>query len=81
MDVLFNILFYYKVKKMKIVSLYVPEEWIKLMDDLVKEGHYANRSEFIRMGIIGEFRELKVMFPKRERIKPLLERIGKVLGK
>ncbi len=36
---------------MKEISLYVPEPYLKAIDDLVKMGFYPNRAEAIRMAI------------------------------
>ncbi len=36
---------------MKIVSLYLPEGYIKQLDQLVEEKFYPNRNEAIRMAV------------------------------
>jgi len=36
---------------MKLITLYVPEAHLKLLNELVKAGKYPNRSEAIRFAI------------------------------
>lgn len=36
---------------MKLVTLYLPERYIKTLDQLVTEGFYPNRAEAIRFAI------------------------------
>ena len=36
---------------MKLITLYLPETYIKLLDELVDEKFYPNRAEAIRMSI------------------------------
>ena len=36
---------------MKLITLYVPEAHLKLLDNLVKVGKYPNRAEAIRFAI------------------------------
>jgi Arc/MetJ-type ribon-helix-helix transcriptional regulator len=38
---------------MKLITLYLPETYIKLLDELVSEHFYPNRAETIRMFIRG----------------------------
>ena len=38
---------------MKLISLYLPETYIGLLDELVTEGFYPNRAEAIRTSIRG----------------------------
>lgn len=40
-----------KRKPMKIVTLYLPELYIKQLDELVKKNMYANRAEAMRTAI------------------------------
>lgn len=37
--------------KMKLITLYLPETYIKLLDQLVNEKFYPNRAEVIRVAI------------------------------
>lgn len=43
---------------MRLITLYVPEPYLKALDQLIKKGHYPNRAEairtFIRDGLIDE---------------------------
>ncbi|NWF86848.1 ribbon-helix-helix protein, CopG family [Candidatus Bathyarchaeota archaeon] len=36
---------------MKLITLYLPEPYIKLLDQLVNERYYPNRAEAIRVAI------------------------------
>ena len=40
-----------KRKKMKLITLYLPESYIKNLDQLVDERFYPNRAEAIRVAI------------------------------
>ena len=64
---------------MKLISTHVPDEWIKIMDGLVKLGYYASRAEYVRTALLHEFRATRVEFPKKKKVEPLLERIDKIL--
>jgi len=37
--------------KMKSITIWVPERWLKALDDLVKAGYYSSRGEAIRTAI------------------------------
>jgi antitoxin ParD1/3/4 len=37
--------------KIKLITLYLPETYIRLLDELVAERFYPNRAEAIRMGV------------------------------
>lgn len=36
---------------MKLITLYMPEPYIKALDQLVGEGYYPNRAEAIRVAV------------------------------
>ncbi|MGC9051876.1 ribbon-helix-helix domain-containing protein [Pyrobaculum sp.] len=36
---------------MTIISVHIPSEWLRAMDELVRSGRYANRSEIVRTAI------------------------------
>jgi Arc/MetJ-type ribon-helix-helix transcriptional regulator len=38
-------------EKMAIISFHLPSEWLRAMDELIREGRYPNRSEIIRTAI------------------------------
>jgi hypothetical protein len=47
---------YYRVRprlreKMPIISLHLPPSWLRAIDELVRSGRYANRSEVVRVAI------------------------------
>lgn len=36
---------------MKMISIFLPELYLEAIEDLIREGHFPNRSEAIRMAI------------------------------
>ena len=42
-----------RLTKFRLITLYLPETYIDLLDELVVEGFYPNRAEAIRMSIRG----------------------------
>ncbi len=58
---------------MKLITLYLPEPYLKLLDELVDERFYPNRAEAIRVGIRGLLSEHNKFRPKTD-YKPLSEK-------
>jgi Arc/MetJ-type ribon-helix-helix transcriptional regulator len=54
--------------RLKMVTLKLPEEMVKAIDELIRAGRYATRSEFIRAAI-------------REKLEEELRRIGSESGR
>lgn len=59
----------YRTKGNKLITLYLPETWVKILDELVKKGIYKSRAEAIRTAIKDSINlELKPITEKIERI-------------
>lgn len=65
---------------MKVMTFHVPEEWVQMIDKLVNANLVPSKAEFIRCGMIKEFRAMKVLFPAKKDLLPLLEGIEDILG-
>ena len=53
------------VKKIKLVTCHIPEQYIKGMEELVNANYYPNRSEVIRVAVRDLLKtELKVLINK-----------------
>jgi antitoxin ParD1/3/4 len=74
---------------MKLITLYLPETYIRLLDELVAERFYPNRAEAIRMsvrGLLSEHDKFKIIVepqprkatdykPPSERAQTAIERL------
>ena len=66
---------------MKLITLYLPETYIRLLDELVAERFYPNRAEAIRIGVRtllcehSKFRPLTDYKPPGEREQTAVERL------
>ena len=59
--------------KMRLITVKIPEVFVEGIDDLVKVGKYASRSEAIRVAIRDFLREMKKFMIVSEREKPRTE--------
>ncbi len=51
---------------MKIITIHIPDHFLKILDSLVEEGLFPNRSEAIRVGI-KELLEMEYQMMDREK--------------
>ncbi len=57
---------------MKIVSIKLPEVYLKKIDKLIEEGRFTSRSELIRYALLDFFRKEENTNIANEKIKALL---------
>ena len=51
---------------MKMITLYVPELYLKKLDELIDMGHFPNRSEAIRVSIRDLIRNEGIISEKKD---------------
>lgn len=68
---------------MKLITVHLPEVYLAALNDLVRRGHFPNRSEAIRVAIRDMIKEESSTFdfqpfdfqPLKKKLKPLKELI------
>ena len=62
---------------MRLITCHFPEEWIEALDEIVKKGHYLNRSEAIRAAVRDLIKEENFLYDLKlyEQIPKLRELI------
>ena len=66
--------------KMKLITVHMPEKWVKLINCMVKDGLYPNRSELIRDAVrdilkyegVFAMDEIQYVPPSKSKNKPAL---------
>ena len=56
---------------MKMITLYLPEKYLELLDEIIDAGHFPNRSEAIRSGVRDLIRNEFSLIGKNEKVKEL----------